>query len=127
MYVYNNHHLVKIYRIVLGEQPEGKKHFEGDRKTPEGLYHINGKNPKSMAYKSLGISYPNDDDRMYARSKGLPTGGDIKIHGIVNGYESETDDWMKSDWTWGCIAVTNADMEELFQFVNVGTPINILP
>ena len=127
MYVFNGGKLLKVYNIVLGTNPVGHKHFQGDRKTPEGLYHIDGKNAVSIAYKSLGISYPNNADRAYARSQGKPTGGDVKIHGTLNGYEAEEDEWMKSDWTWGCVAVRNKDMEELYQHVKVGAPILITP
>ena len=127
MFVFNNRRLLKVYHISLGEAPVGAKHFKDDRKTPEGLYYIDCKNPKSMAHKSLGVSYPNNEDRKYARKFGRETGGDIKIHGIVNGYEKQTADWMKADWTWGCIAVTNPEMDELFEHVKMGAPINILP
>ncbi len=86
MYVYNGKQLLKVYPIRLGTTPVGAKRVQGDRKTPEGLYYINGKNPNSMAHKNLGISYPNDNDRSYARKKGLSPGGDVKIHGMVNGW-----------------------------------------
>lgn len=127
MYVYNHGALLKVYKIVLGESPVGPKHFQGDRKTPEGLYHISRKNAQSMAHKALGISYPNEADRRYARKYGKSTGGDVMIHGILNGHEAETAEWMKSDWTWGCIAVTNDDVDELFAHVDIGVPINIIP
>ena len=127
MYVFHNGKLLKVYHISLGTSPEGPKHFQGDRKTPEGLYFINDKNPSSIAHKSLGISYPNERDRKYAKYNGLPTSGDVKIHGIMNGYENQEDDWMKSDWTWGCIAVRNSEVDELYDRVIIGSPINILP
>ena len=127
MYVYNNSRLVKVYNISLGTSPVGAKHFQGDRKTPEGLYYINSRNPQSMAHKSLGISYPNDKDRKYARSCGQPTGGDVMIHGILNGEDDNADAYIGNDWTWGCIAVTNKEIDELFVHVKMGAPINILP
>ena len=127
MYVFNNKKLLKVYKISLGTSPVGPKHFQGDRKTPEGLYHIDGKNPNSMAHKSIGISYPNDNDQKYARSKGLPTGGDIKIHGTLNGEEAVEEEWAKEDWTWGCIAVRNADVDELYDHIVIGAPILIEP
>jgi murein L,D-transpeptidase YafK len=127
MYAYNNGKLLKVYNIRLGQQPVGPKHFQGDLKTPEGLYYITQKNPASTCYKSLRISYPGDADRAYARKYGKPTGGDVMIHGILNGEEKNTAEWMKSDWTWGCIAVNNTDMDELYKYVQVGAAINILP
>lgn len=127
MYVFKQGHLQKVYKIALGEQPIGPKHFEGDRKTPEGRYTITRKNAVSAAHKSLRISYPNDDDRSYAKKYGKPTGGDVMIHGILNGEEKNTAEWMKNDWTWGCIAVTNEEVDELFEHVKVGAPIVILP
>ena len=111
MYVFNNKKLLKVYKICLGTSPTGHKHFQGDRKTPEGLYHINDKNAYSMAHKSLGISYPNEDDRKYARKAGKPTGGDVKIHGTLNGEEASEEEWAKSDWTWGCIAIRNKEID----------------
>ena len=127
MYVYNNNILLKIYRISLGTTPVGPKHFQGDRRTPEGIYHIFDKNPNSMAHKSLGIDYPNNKDRKYAKSYGQPTIGDIKIHGLLNGYEQYKDDFVNEDWTWGCIAVTNEDIDELYEYVKIGAVINIQP
>lgn len=127
MYAYSKGKLLKVYNIRLGQQPVGPKHFQGDLKTPEGLYRITQKNPNSTCYKSLRISYPSDADRRYARKSGQPTGGDVMIHGILNGEEKNTAEWMKSDWTWGCIAVTNSDMDELYTYVQVGASINILP
>jgi len=126
MYVYHQSRLLKVYKIALGNNPVGPKHFQGDRKTPEGLYYINGKNANSMAHKSIGISYPNDDDRSYARSKRLPTGGDVEIHGFLNSWDNNKA-YLNTDWTWGCIAVANDDIDELFKYVAMGTPINIVP
>lgn len=127
MYVYNSGELQKVYHISLGSAPVGPKRFQGDRKTPEGLYYIDGKNPNSVAHKNLGISYPSERDRRYARSKGRPTGGDVKIHGMMNGWEAEEANYCNTDWTWGCIAVLNRDIDELYEHVNVGIPIYILP
>jgi murein L,D-transpeptidase YafK len=127
MYVYNKGQLQKVYHISLGSSPVGAKRFQGDRKTPEGLYYIDGKNPNSVAHKNLGVSYPNERDRKYARSKGKPTGGDIKIHGMMNGWEAEEPSYCNTDWTWGCIAVLNKDIDELYEYVTVGIPIYIVP
>lgn len=125
--VFNSRNLLKVYHASLGQIPVGKKHFKGDLKTPEGLYHINGKNAHSEAHKNLGISYPNDADRAYAKKMGRPTGGDVKIHGALNGYNGDKTDYQGSDWTWGCIAVLDEEVDELFTHVPIGTPINILP
>ncbi|MBK8626491.1 MAG: L,D-transpeptidase family protein [Saprospiraceae bacterium] len=122
---YSNGQLVKTYKISLGRQPIGDKEFEGDKKTPEGLYFINDKNPSSGYHKNLGISYPNNDDIEYAKRLGKPTGGDIKIHGLRNktGLIGKFHRWF--DWTLGCIAVTNSEIDELYEAVKIGTPIDI--
>jgi murein L,D-transpeptidase YafK len=127
MYVFANKQLLKEYHISLGVSPTGPKRFQGDMKTPEGLYYINGKNPHSMAHKNLGISYPNDSDRSFARKYGRSPGGDIKIHGMVNGWEDKEAEYLYTDWTWGCIAVSNKDIDELFDHVIIGAPICIAP
>ena len=127
MYVFNSGKLLKVYNISLGEQPVGPKHFKGDRKTPEGIYYITKRNPYSMAHKSLAISYPNERDRKYARSQGKDTGGDVMIHGILNGYDDRASEFVGVDWTLGCIAVTNREVDELYEHVKIGAPINILP
>jgi murein L,D-transpeptidase YafK len=118
---------LKTYKIALGANPTGHKQFEGDRKTPEGIYFVDGKNAKSSFYKNLGISYPNEDDKTYAQSQGKSPGGLIKIHGLRNGrgFIGKFHRWK--DWTQGCIAVTNQEMEELYQHTPIGTPIEILP
>jgi murein L,D-transpeptidase YafK len=123
----NNEKLLKRYRIALGSNPVGHKQIQGDGKTPEGVYVINDKNPNSIAYKNLGISYPNETDMHNARQLGKSPGGDIKIHGLMNGWGFLG--WLNrySDWTAGCIAVTNSDMEELYRAVKIGTHIEINP
>jgi len=97
----------------LGRNPVGHKEFEGDKKTPEGIYTINDKNPNSGYYKNLGVSYPNAQDIENAKKLGKPAGGDIKIHGIRNycGIIGKFQRW--ADWTYGCIAPTNREMEEI--------------
>ncbi len=117
--------LIKTYSIALGKSPVGAKQFQGDNKTPEGVYFINGKNAHSVAYKNLGISYPNSRD--ISNSKGKPTGGDIKIHGLMNNFWFVGNFHRIFDWTNGCIAVNNWEMEELFNAVSVGTKIEIKP
>ncbi|MBS4013615.1 MAG: L,D-transpeptidase family protein [Bacteroidetes bacterium] len=127
MLAYSEGQLVKTYKISLGKQPIGAKEFQGDKKTPEGLYFINDKNPHSGYHKNLGISYPNKEDINKARTLGKPPGGDIKIHGLRNkaGLIGKFHRWI--DWTLGCIAVTNQEMDELYYAVKIGTPIEIRP
>ena len=119
--------LIKTYTIALGRQPIGSKEFEGDRKTPEGSYIINAKNPYSGYHKNLGVSYPNQADIAHAKRLGKPTGGDIKIHGLRNktGAIGKFHRWF--DWTLGCIALTDQEIDELYHATEVGTRIEILP
>jgi murein L,D-transpeptidase YafK len=124
---YAHHKVVKSYHVCLGPAPAGKKQFKDDGKTPEGLYYINGKNPGSHYHKSLGVSYPNDEDRAYASAHGRPTGGDIKIHGLPNSYKGSDDDQITDDWTLGCVALNNVEIDELYAHVAVGTPVFIAP
>ncbi|WP_312192687.1 L,D-transpeptidase family protein [Sphingobacterium sp.] len=119
--------LLKTYRISLGGQPTGAKEFEGDLKTPEGLYAINDKNQYSGYHKNLGVSYPNEKDIAKAKSLGKEPGGDIKIHGIRNGLGFIGKLQRCIDWTYGCMALTNSEIDELFQAVPIGTPIEINP
>lgn len=124
---YSKGELVKSYSVSLGKTPVGDKQHEGDNKTPEGRYTINDKNPNSDYYKNLGVSYPNAADRREAIRLGKPVGGDIKIHGLPNKIPFIGRWHRLIDWTAGCMAVTNDEMEELYQAVPVGTPIEILP
>lgn len=125
MLVYSDGTLLKTYKIALGKNPVGHKEFEGDFKTPEGIYEINAKNPNSGYHKNLGISYPNEKDSAHATSLGKPPGGHIKIHGIRNGsgFISKFQRW--NDWTAGCIAVTNEEVDELYENVKIGAKIEI--
>lgn len=118
---------VAVYTIALGKQPSGAKQFEGDMRTPEGDYVIDGKNPKSDFHLNLGISYPNPVDVARAASAKQAPGGAIKIHGLKNGwgFVGRFHRWV--DWTDGCIALTNAEVEQLYQHVRPGTKIRILP
>ncbi|MEI7596148.1 MAG: L,D-transpeptidase family protein [Bacteroidota bacterium] len=124
---YSNGRLIKTYKVSLGKNSIGDKEFEGDKKTPEGIYYINAKNPNSGYYKNLGISYPNEQDIEYSRKLGKPTGGDIKIHGLRNGigFIGKFQRWF--DWTAGCIALTNKEVDELYNNVEIGTKIEIIP
>ncbi|MFN8333647.1 MAG: L,D-transpeptidase family protein [Cyclobacteriaceae bacterium] len=124
---YSNGQLVKTYHVSLGGQPVGDKEFEGDKRTPEGIYFINDKNPNSGYHKNLGISYPNKEDIIYSKQLNKPAGGDIKIHGLRNhtGFIGKFHRW--SDWTLGCIALTNDEIDELYDAVKIGTAIVIKP
>ncbi len=121
MYLMHDNDVMRSYDIRMGFAPEGHKQFEGDGKTPEGTYVINRRNPNSAYHLSLGISYPNTQDRQYAATQGREPGGDIFIHGTPSVVDSNT------DWTAGCIAVSNAEIEEIYAMVPNGTPIFIYP
>jgi len=110
--------------LQFGDQPRGHKQFEGDERTPEGRYTIDTRNPNSAYHLSLRISYPNADDRAYAEGQGGDPGGDIFIHGQPNSLPFGR---VPGDWTDGCIAVSNAEIEELWSIVPDGTPIEIQP
>lgn len=118
---------LKSYRVALGFEPYGPKRAEGDGRTPEGIYTIDGRNPDSRFHRSLRISYPSALDLARADAAGFPPGGDIVIHGIGDVPPAEARQHPNLDWTEGCIAVTNAEIEELWQAVEDGTPIAILP
>ena len=125
MIVFSKQKEIKTYQIALGNEPVGKKQFEGDGKTPEGLYFIDAKSAKSKFHKNLNISYPNKEDIKYAATQNKKAGGDIKIHGLPNGFSVKT--YVISNWTLGCIAVTNDEIDELFEHIKLGSPILILP
>ncbi len=127
MSVYSKKGLIKTYTVAIGQNPVGKKQYEGDKKTPEGNYIIFDKNPNSKYHKNLGISYPNEADKATAKRLGKPPGGDVKIHGCNNKqtFIGKFQRW--SDWTWGCVAVTNDEIDELYEHVSVGTPVTIMP
>ncbi len=119
--------IVKTYSISLGKEPVGKKELEGDNKTPEGEYTIYHKSDKSEFHKSLGISYPNAHEKEHAEKQGKMAGGQIRIHGFKNDFTGDQTEEKKTDWTGGCIAVTNAEMDEIYAMVEVGIKINIQP
>jgi murein L,D-transpeptidase YafK len=121
MYLLHNGRVLESYDIALGFAPDGHKQFEGDGKTPEGAYYITHRNPNSRFHLSLGISYPNTADRAFAEQAGKSPGGDIFIHG---GPRRPT---SRRDWTEGCIAVTDDEMEVIYSMVKPGTVIHILP
>jgi murein L,D-transpeptidase YafK len=117
--------VLKTYRIALGRNPKGGKTHQGDARTPEGSYRIDWRNPQSRFHLSLHISYPSAQDRKRARALGKSPGGDIMIHGMANGYGwiGRFHRWV--DWTSGCIAVTDDEIEEIWRAVPNGTPIEI--
>lgn len=127
MHAFSKGKLVKTYYIALGRQPIGHKQFEGDMKTPEGIYTINDKNPNSDWHKNLGISYPNKDDVERARRLGKSPGGEIKIHGLGPHKGALGKLHRRRDWTFGCIAVTNEEIDELYRSVKIGSKIEIKP
>lgn len=127
MWLMNRDKVVRTFRISLGGNPIGPKRTEGDQKTPEGNYVIDWRNPTSVAYRSMHISYPNRQDRERAKRDGAQPGGHIMIHGQHNGIGWL---WWASqylDWTNGCIGVANHDMDEIIALVKPGTPIIIGP
>lgn len=116
---------VRAYRgLQFGDAPQGHKRFEGDERTPEGRYVIAGRNPGSAYHLSLKISYPNAADRAYAARFGRSPGGDIFLHGQPNALRFGR---VPGDWTDGCIALSNAEIEELWRIVPDGTVIEIRP
>ena len=119
--------VIKTYTIALGGNPVGHKEREGDNKTPEGTYLIDARNGNSAYHLSLHISYPNEKDQMRARKLGVSPGGDIMIHGIKNGFAPIGATHAERDWTEGCIAVTNQEMEEIYRLVPNGTVVEITP
>jgi len=118
---------LRSYRVALGFAPDGPKRRSGDGRTPEGTYTLDWRNPNSEFYRSIHISYPAPSDRERARRLGVAPGGDIMIHGLPNGREWIGEEHARFDWTEGCIAVTNAEMDEIWAMVDDGTPIEIRP
>lgn len=121
LYLLNGTAVLRSYDIGLGFQPVGHKQFEGDGKTPEGSYIVDRRNPNSAYHLSVGISYPNANDRINALANAKLPGGDIFVHGASRTPVS------KQDWTAGCIAVTDDEIEEIYAMVRDGTPITITP
>jgi murein L,D-transpeptidase YafK len=118
---------IKEYRISLGGNPEGHKKQQGDSRTPEGMYSIDYRNPDSAFHRALHISYPNAADEERAAARGMNAGGLIMIHGTRNGRRMIGRFHRLVDWTDGCIAVTNREIEEIWSIVPNGTPIEIRP
>jgi murein L,D-transpeptidase YafK len=119
--------LLHRYRVALGRNPVGAKERQGDGRTPEGHYTISGRNPKSAFHKSLRVSYPEAANREHARRLGVSPGGDIMIHGLPNGQGAIGAAHRQTDWTEGCVAVTDEEIEEIWRLVADGTAVTINP
>jgi murein L,D-transpeptidase YafK len=119
--------VLKTYKVTLGGEPLGAKTRQGDHRTPEGVYVIDSRNAHSQFHRSLHISYPNPADKERARKLGVAPGGDIYIHGLPNGYGFIGAAHRARDWTDGCIAVTDHEIEEIWKLVNDHTPVEIRP
>ncbi|ABZ76188.1 conserved hypothetical protein [Shewanella halifaxensis HAW-EB4] len=117
----------KKYRIAMGDNPVGHKLTEGDQRTPEGRYLLDYKKSDSAYYRAIHISYPNDEDRLRADALGISPGGQIMIHGENPNSSLSPEEAQMYNWTDGCIAVTNAEMDELWRAIDEGTPIEIWP
>jgi murein L,D-transpeptidase YafK len=129
LYLLKNGEPIRSYRVSLGSSPKGHKERQGDNRTPEGVYYIDGRNPGSRFYKALHVSYPSMKDREEAARRGVAPGGQIMIHGYPTGGPARDlrDVLTGMDWTAGCIAVSNPEIEEIWRLTSNGTPIEILP
>jgi murein L,D-transpeptidase YafK len=125
--LYHMGRAVKRYRVALGRVPVGDKVRQGDNRTPEGLYYIDWRNPGSRYYKALHISYPDDRHIERARQLGVSPGGDVMIHGLPPRFAAYGAAQAEHDWTEGCIALSDQQMDEIWRAVPVGTPILITP
>src|SRR5271169_1385642 len=119
--------VLHTYKVAPGGSPVGAKEQQGDHKTPEGHYILDRRNAKSRFYKAIHVSYPNEKDKQRAAQRGVSAGGDIMIHGLPNGFGWLGATHRARDWTDGCVAVTNAEMDEIWDSVPNGTPIEIRP
>lgn len=126
LYLMQGKTAIKSYHIALGDEPKGHKRQEGDERTPEGEYILDYKNEDSIAYRSIHVSYPNEQDVAHANELGVSPGGAIMIHGQMNGAESLTNIMQQRNWTNGCMAVSNEEMDEIMSAVKVGTSIEIV-
>jgi murein L,D-transpeptidase YafK len=127
MYLQSAGRTLRTFDISLGLVPEGAKQREGDFRTPEGVYYIESKNARSDFFLALKVSYPNEQDRARARASGIDPGGQIMIHGLPNAPKYPESRYVGTDWTDGCIAVSNSDMVDLWLMTSVATPIEIRP
>ncbi|HJQ21942.1 MAG TPA: L,D-transpeptidase family protein [Gemmatimonadaceae bacterium] len=119
--------VIHQYMVALGRNPVGDKMGRGDGRTPEGLFHIEGRNPQSKYHLALRISYPDSAHSARARRRGMSAGGDVMIHGLPDAFASVGALHRQQDWTEGCVAVTNEEIEEIWRAVPNGAPILIKP
>jgi murein L,D-transpeptidase YafK len=127
LYLMHGGNLVRSYHVSLGLNPVGQKERSGDFRTPEGSYRLDQRNERSDYFLSIRVSYPNESDLRRARAHRWDTGGSIMIHGEPNFLKHDPEYYLHHDWTDGCIAVSNADMLEIWMLVPDGVPIDILP
>lgn len=125
--MYDHGQLVKSYIVALGRNPVGDKVKRGDGRTPEGLYRIEGRNPGSKYHLSLRVSYPSAADREQAARRGVTPGGDIMLHGLPKEFATVGALHREQDWTEGCVALTNEEIEEIWRAVPDGAWILIKP
>jgi murein L,D-transpeptidase YafK len=125
--LYNLGRPIRVYLVALGAEPAKDKLSAGDRRTPEGLFSIAARNPYSSYHLSLRISYPDAAHRARAQALGVSPGGDIMIHGLPNGQGRAGALHRLADWTNGCIALTDEEIEEIWNIVPIGTPVQIKP
>ena len=126
MTLFTHGRILRTYRVALG-QAAGPKQQQNDLRTPEGHYTVDGHNPHSSCHLALHLSYPNAADRARARALHVSPGGDVEIHGIFPGIVPLGSSDHYADWTYGCLAVTNAEIEEIYRLVPDGTPVDIEP
>lgn len=125
LYLLQDSHVLRSFRIALGPNPVGRKMFQGDGRTPEGLYVLDWRNPNSRFYRAINISYPSYEDTLRAATYGTSPGGDVMVHGQpMDGFNGNNPYF---DWTEGCIALSNDEMDEVWTAVDDGTLIEILP
>ncbi|QYK00202.1 L,D-transpeptidase family protein [Shewanella psychrotolerans] len=119
--------VLRRYKIAMGDRPTGHKQQEGDQRTPEGRYILDYKKSDSAYYRAIHISYPNEEDRLRAEALGIDPGGQIMIHGQNPNSSLTPDEAQEFNWTDGCIALKNNEIDELWRAVDMGTPIEIWP
>ncbi|MFW2404632.1 MAG: L,D-transpeptidase family protein [Gammaproteobacteria bacterium] len=127
LYLYKGERVLRSMDVALGFVPTGDKEFEGDYRTPEGDYMLTKRNPASDYFLSIQISYPNENDERAARMRGKDPGGQIMIHGQPNEPKYSDDYYRVTDWTEGCVALSNSDMVDIWLMTSPDTPISIVP
>ena len=125
--LYYNGRRVRSYLVALGANPAEDKFGAGDRRTPQGVFWVDYRNPESQYHRALHLTYPDSAHLARAVAKGVPPGGDIMIHGLPNGLGAAGASHRENDWTNGCIALTDEEIDEIFAAVDVGTPVEIRP